>query len=85
MPIGSSNISQPNRVYECHYLENGGSSEMNIDGTTPKTFSWAPPSGETWRLEEISIFLLDPGPMDNNKFAGLNLALTTGLDLILTP
>lgn len=78
MAFGS--IKSRNVEYKLASLENGGSREMNVDGSSViKNFDHAIAGGEVWFLEQITFFLLDSGTMSNNVFGALSGALTNGL------
>jgi hypothetical protein len=74
--IGNGDI-----VYELKSLENGGSREMAVDGTTPVTFKFQASGTELWWLWGVHFFLLDSGVMAHNTFGSLGAALTNGLRL----
>lgn len=59
------------------HLLNSGSKLMNVNGGTPKTFSYAPGSGIV-RVVGLSCLLQDEGATDLNKF-GVISALSNGV------
>lgn len=62
------------------YVLNGGSNDMGIDGTTPVTFSYAPPSGKNLRANRAIMYMESSGAMDSTKFGDLT-ALTNGVQI----
>lgn len=76
-----TNQTPPDFVTIKEYLTNGGSKNMNVDGTlgTPVIFSVAPTSGLTYFIESISFFINDTGTMDYTDFGAIAGALTNGI------
>ncbi|KKN41079.1 hypothetical protein LCGC14_0726880 [marine sediment metagenome] len=60
------------------HLENAGSRDMNVDGTTPVTFEYGPPAGLVAAIERCLIHLFD-STIDPSDFGGIRPALTNGL------
>jgi hypothetical protein len=77
----ASDQTPPDFVTVSEYLTNGGSKNMNVDGTSgsPITFSVAPTSGLTYFVESISFFISDFGTMDYTDFGAITGALTNGV------
>ena len=64
-------------------LENGGSADMNVNGSvTPVVFSASPPAGEVWRIASWSLYVQDGGTFDAEKW-GNGITMTNGLLPIL--
>jgi hypothetical protein len=58
-------------------LLNSGSSAMNVNGTTPKAFTYSP--GISFRLRNINILMEHTGSTPFNHFGALASALTNGI------
>jgi hypothetical protein len=64
-------------------FENGGSADMNVNGSvTPVVFSASPPAGEVWRIASWSLYVQDGGTFDAEKW-GNGITMTNGLLPIL--
>lgn len=59
------------------FLRNGGSPEMNVDGTVPKVFEYIVPNGKNIWLRRLTIAAHNSG-MNPDNFFGL-VALANGL------
>ena len=60
-------------------FENGGSADMNVNGSvTPVVFSVSPPAGEVWRIASWSLYVQDGGTFDAEKW-GNGITMTNGL------
>lgn len=69
-------------VYFDETAKNGGSPELNVDGSvTPATFTVGPPAGQSWYIFEFGISIQDSGSSDTDKYGAL-AALANGVDLI---
>lgn len=67
-------------VYAEKYLENGGSDDMTVDGsTTSVDFVVGPPSGQIWVVTNLGITIRDNGANDDSKFGAILGGLTNGL------
>lgn len=63
-------------------LDNDGvTRNMNVDGTTPQTFSWGPASGLVAVVTSFGYEMSDAKNWDIHKFAGLAGALSNGLEI----
>ena len=64
-------------------LMNGGSSNMNVDGSvTSVVFEISPPTGEVWRIASWTLYIQDSGTFDASKW-GNGLVLTNGIKPVL--
>lgn len=69
-------------VHNIEHLENGGSADMTVDGSTVNVeFVWNVPGGETWYLDWLSFVIVDPGTMDTGDFGSITGSLTNGLKI----
>lgn len=68
---------KPDRALVAH-LENGGSSDMNVDGTTPAEFEYTPPSNFDAVVERCLIHLFD-GKIEPSSFGGIKGGVANGL------
>ena len=65
------------------FLENGGSSDMVVDGSsTPVDFIGSPPTGKKWFIKSIHIIIEDSN-INFSKFGGVG-SLTNGVDFFVT-
>lgn len=65
------------------FLENGGSSDMVVDGSsTPVDFIGSPPTGKIWYIKSIHIIIEDSN-INFSKFGGIG-SLTNGVDFFVT-
>jgi len=63
------------------FLESGGSSTMNIDGSvTPVTFSAAPPTGKKWFIHSVTLVIEDAS-INFTRFGGIPGGLTNGIEI----
>jgi len=62
-----------------------GSREMNVLGTlgSPKIFKYTCTGTDIFIIKRITLFILDPGTMSNDKFGALGAALTNGLKIVV--
>lgn len=75
----NANINFPEAVYTYPNLLSAGSKAMNVNGSvTPVSFSYAPASGTTFYVEDMSYFIADNAAFTTNGFGALG-ALTNGL------
>lgn len=58
----------------------GGSPDMNVDGSTPKSFQAKPASGEIWHIARMFVYFSSSVAFAEDKFANLT-ALTNGVSL----
>ena len=64
------------------YLLNGGSNDMGIDGTTPVSFTYTPPSGKDLILGRVMIYYSAASAFSEEKFAN-QTALANGVEMNL--
>lgn len=73
---------QPNSdlVYAMHRVLNAGSDDLRPNGTlgSPVNCDWTVPSGETWYIESIHMFLQDNGTTSPTAFGSIAGGLTNG-------
>ena len=63
-------------------LENGGSNDMTVDGsTTPVDFDYAPTGSKIVRIEYISLLVQDNGNSSLDSFGAIAGGLTTGIEV----
>lgn len=75
----NANIQFPEAVYSIVNLLNGTSPNMNVNGSgTPVTFQYSPPTGQTWYIENLAIFIADNANFPTGGFGGIG-ALANGL------
>lgn len=80
--IGTSIPADPANL-EIAFLENGGSHDMLVDGTTPVNFTYSPDTGKTIAVESVLfVFTADDFEFDGSSF-GPNSALANGFDFKL--
>jgi hypothetical protein len=61
------------------FLENGGSSDLNVDGSsTPVDFTLSPPSGKIYHIHKVLIGIEDTS-INHDKFGGITGGLTNGI------
>jgi hypothetical protein len=63
------------------YLQNGGSNDMGVDGSTPVIFSYTPPAGKKLITGRMMLYLECAADFDSTKFGNLT-ALSNGVQLI---
>lgn len=64
------------------HLEDSGSIDMNVDGsTTTVEFEAGPGAGEKWYVFALSFYIEDPGSADSTDFGSISGGLTNGLEL----
>lgn len=79
-----ANIPYCKVVYDNSHFLLGGSDDMNVNGSvTPQNFVYAPPSGQVWYVESVSIIFLDAGTPTAQEFGNIT-SLTNGVRLIAT-
>jgi len=66
-------------IYMWEKMLDGGSREMAVDGTVPKTFLFAPAGGVVCDLASIMLTIIDPGSMEDLDFGSIPGPLTNGL------
>ena len=77
-----SDQTPPDFVTLFGFLQNGGSNEMNVDGSvTPVNFDLAPTAGLTYFVHGITLFLQDTGTMDYLDFGALPGPLANGVQV----
>jgi len=79
-------VPQTDLIYRVVSLQRTSDNQkaMNVDGsTTTQHFDFVPGSGETWYIEEITIFIIDQGPTTATNFGAIS-ALTNGCILLIT-
>jgi hypothetical protein len=62
-------------------LENGGSPDMNVDGTTPVIFKAVPPANKYWMIARLMIYFSGGTPFSEELFGNLT-ALTNGISVL---
>jgi len=73
-------VAEPENVITA-YLENGGSNDMGVDGSsTPVTFSFTPTSGFNFKFVRFLLYFEANTAFDSEKFMNLT-ALTNGVDV----
>lgn len=66
-------------VHATNYLLNGSSNSMSVNGSsTPVSFTYTVPGGQTWYVQNINLFMIDGGTMDPTDFGSI-AGLTNGL------
>lgn len=61
-------------------LQNGGSSDLNVDGSvTPVIFSASPPTGKKWFIHSVTLIMEDES-INFTKFGGISGGLTNGIE-----
>ena len=62
---------------------NGSNFNMDVNGSsTPQDFTFGPPSGQIWFVNDIQIIILDPGSPDIDDFGSIGGGLNNGVQLI---
>lgn len=65
-------------------LLNGSNKSMDVNGSgTAQDFTAGPGAGEIWYIQEITLFLEDPGTMDAGDFGSISGGLSNGLQLLI--
>lgn len=79
-PSGSEAIIPADETnYFFNYLENGGSRDLNVNGSsTSVAFTDGPTGSEMWFITELVIVLQDGGNLDVSDYGALN-SLTNGV------
>lgn len=80
----SASISNNADLFDYIYLDNrllnGGSKDMDVNGSsTAVNFDTAPGSGVEWEVESLTLLLVDPGTMDPGDFGSISNGLSNGL------
>lgn len=72
------------RVYFWAPLLNGGSPDMDVNGTSgsPIEFTSGPGAGEVWYLEQLSFLIHHPGSMDSTDYGSIAGGLTNGFQVV---
>lgn len=82
--ISSNNISDKKGKFILCHLRKSGSPDLNIDGsTTSVEFTNGPGTGKRWFISRMIMTIEDVG-MNWQKFGGLPMALTNGLEIEYT-
>lgn len=69
------------RTFFDTYLKNGGSRDVNVDGSSVNvTFSYTVPSSTELYIENIQIIILD-GSLDSDDYGGIINGLTNGCEI----
>lgn len=63
-------------------LENGGSPNLNVDGTTPVIFKAVPPAGTYWMITRLMIYFSAATPFSEEKF-GIITVLPNGVSVMV--
>ncbi len=76
-------VGQIRRVYLDATLRAGSSQDMGVDGSSvPVTYLWAPPAGEVWMVDQIRIYIEDPGGANPSGFGAMEDPLANGLQVL---
>lgn len=71
-------------VHQAAGIENGGSGDMTVNGSsTAVDFTAGPPAGQVWYLRAVTFYIEDPGSADSTDFGSISGGLTNGLDFII--
>ena len=82
---GVNNDPRPpfNVVHMCEAFLDGSTDSMNVNGsTTAVDYTFGPPSGQIWYVNQISLLIIDAGTMDVGDFGSIAGSLTNGLLLV---
>lgn len=83
LKVSNRNIPENVLVHIDRRFSNGGSTDMGVDGSlSPQDFTFGPPAGQTWYVENLQVLVIDSGTTGPNDFGAINDGVNNGFQIL---